>query len=74
MNDQHCTDGCNSKSLFDKLPQATPTLYGEDAVKFIKNIEEGLKNPTGPVSTPKLKLAVKKVLEYAKKLNITNVG
>jgi len=50
-----------------KLPNATPTLYGKDAVNFMKNVEEGLKNPVSLIPTPKLHLAVKLIKEkYAK--------
>ncbi len=44
------------------LPIApTPVLEGEDAIRFMKHIEWGLKNPVGPVPTPKLKNGIKKI-------------
>ena len=50
------------------LPIApTPTLYGKDADRFEAMIEEGLKHPCGPVPTPKLEEARRKVLQDAKR-------
>ena len=47
------------------LPIApTPVLNEEDSIRFMKLVEEGLKNPTGPVPTPKLEEARLLVLEY----------
>ena len=44
------------------LPIApTPVLKGKDADRFEAMIEEGLKHPTGPVPTPKLDEAIKKL-------------
>ena len=40
----------------------TPELIGKDADGFLKRVEEGLKNPVGPVPTPKLGKALEKML------------
>jgi len=42
-------------------------LTGKDAEEFEKKIEEGLKHPTGPIPTPKLKEAIKLIKKLAKK-------
>ncbi len=44
----------------------TPYLTGEDAKKFERKIEEGLKNPVGFTPTPKLAQANKLIEEYAR--------
>ncbi len=44
------------------LPIApTPVLEGEDAIRFMEHIEWGLKNPVGPVPTPKKNDLLKKI-------------
>ena len=55
------------------LPIApTPVLTGKAAERFLAMVKEGLKHPTGPVPTPGLDEARKKVLEnYAKEQNKT---
>ena len=45
----------------------TPILNEEDSIRFMQLIEDGLKNPTGPVPTPKLEKARLLVLEYMRK-------
>ncbi len=61
------------KKLIDlKLPNATPTLYGKDAVNFMNRIEDGLKNSAGLIPTPKLHLAVKLIKEHLKNKSISN--
>lgn len=42
----------------------TPYLEGEDARKFEKKLEEGLKKPVTPTPTPKLKKAKKLIKRY----------
>ncbi len=44
----------------------TPYLKGEDAKKFERKIEEGLKRPATATPTPKLAKADKVIEEYAK--------
>ena len=44
------------------LPIApTQVLEGEDAIRFMKHIEWGLKNPVGPVPTPKKSNLLQKI-------------
>ncbi len=44
------------------LPIApTPVLEGEDAIRFMEHIEWGLKNPVGPVPTPKKNNLLRKI-------------
>lgn len=45
----------------------TPTLYGKDAERFTKKVEEDLKKPVRPTPTPKLAKARRLVREYAAK-------
>lgn len=47
--------------------KATPTLYGKHARKFLKQVEEDLKHPVGPVPTPKLAEVTKRIMEDARK-------
>lgn len=44
------------------------TLNYEDSKKFWERVEEDLKHPVGPIPTPKLKAAVKMILEDMKRL------
>lgn len=53
-------EDCDLFSL--NLPKATPTLYGQDAVRFEEKVNQGLKNPVGLVPTPKLE-SLKHILE-----------
>jgi hypothetical protein len=41
--------------------KATPVLKGKDARDFEGRLEEGLLHPVGPVPTPKLEEAMKKL-------------
>jgi len=68
------SDGCNYNLDSLKLPQATPTLYGDDAIKFMKKVNKESREKVGFVPTPKLEFAVKKIREHVTKLNTTNVG
>ena len=50
----------------------TPKLNRKATKRFLAMVKEGLKHPAGPVPTPKLEEARKKVLEnYAKEQNKT---
>jgi len=42
----------------------TPILRGKDAERFEAMVKEGLKNPCGPVPTPKLEQARKLIIEH----------
>lgn len=45
----------------------TPILYGQEAEKFTKKIEEDLKKPVGLTPTPKLKDARKRIAKHARR-------
>ena len=47
--------------------KATPALDLEDSKSFLKNVEEGLKNPVGPVPTPGIDSVVSLIMEDARK-------
>lgn len=47
------------------LPIApTPILEGKEADDFLRRVEEGLKNPVGPVPTPELERARELVVKF----------
>jgi len=71
MIDDYCSHGCDCDLTSLNLPQSTPTLYGEDAVNFIKKVDLEANQKVGLVPTPKLGLAVKKVQTQ---FNTNNVG
>ena len=50
----------------------TPTLNVRESKRFMELIEEGLKNPTGMVPTPKLEKARLLVLEHARNYELQN--
>ena len=52
--------------------KATPTLNAKQSKKFLKQVEEGLKNPTGPVPTPKINEAMRKIMEDVKEKDCCN--
>ena len=42
---------------------ATPRLGKKATKRFLAMVEEGLRHPTRPIPTPKIDLAIKKVME-----------
>ena len=44
----------------------TPKLDAKQTRKFLAKVDEGLKNPMGPVPTPKVAEAIKKVMADAR--------
>lgn len=50
------------------LPIApTPKLDAKASASFLKKIEKDLSKPMGPVATPRLKHAIKKIMADARK-------
>ena len=41
----------------------TPRLNVRDSERFLRLVEEGLKNPMGPVPTPGIEKALEKIME-----------
>jgi len=45
----------------------TPRLNIKESKEFLKKVEEGLKNPIGPVPTPKINKVVERIMDDARR-------